>query len=548
MQEINRVAGNIVDVFERRIYQGIITIERGVIKSIEENHHHYECYILPGFVDAHVHIESSMLMPVEFSKLAIQHGTIAIVNDPHEVANVLGLKGIELLIKNSQESLIKTFFTIPSCVPATPFDYSGSKILSADVEELAASNLFVGLSEMMDVSGVLNGDEEVWRKLEIAQKHHLVVDGHAPGLKGKDLKKYIHAGISTDHECTSYEEALEKIQMGMNILIREGSAAKNYNALKKLISEYPTRVMFCTDDSHPGDLIKLGHIDKLVKRAILEGNDLFQVLKIACINPVEHYKLNVGMLRIKDAADFIIVQDLKKFEVLSVYVNGINKFDTKENKIDSSVAAIGKENINNFKRNKIHLSDLKKTVNREIIAIKVFNNEIVTGKSIFPVKIPYDNFESDIDNDILKIVYLNRYKQAPPKIAFITGVGLRKGAFASSISHDSHNMIAVGCNDADLTKAINTIITEEGGLCVVEDEKVSLLSLPIAGIMTNASGEIVAEIWDSLIHELKSKGCILDSPFMTLSFMSLIVIPALKIGEKGLFDFHSFRFIEENNS
>ena len=544
---MKQLKGNIVDIFNRRIFPATLIIEKGIIKSIEENTEQYDSYILPGFIDAHVHIESSMLLPVEFSKLVIQNGTTAIINDPHEIANVLGKEGIEFMIENSKEALIKTFFTIPSCVPATPFDCSGSEILSSDVEELAKSNRFVGLSEFMNVPGVLAKDPEVKNKIETAQKFHLVIDGHAPGLKGKDLKQYIQAGISTDHECTTYEEALEKIQNGMKILIREGSAAKNYEALKKLISECPDDVMFCTDDSHPGDLIQFGHIDKMVKKAIEEGNDLFDVLKIACINPVQHYQLQVGMLRVNDSGDFIVIKDLKEFEVLSVYIDGIKKFDKKENSFFYNSTSLITPDLNHFNRKPIPITALKKSVSYQIVAIKVYNNEIVTDKVIFPVSNSYENYESDISRDILKIVYLNRYQQTPPQIAYITGVGLKKGAFATSISHDSHHILAVGCNDHDLNIAINTIISQKGGLCVAIDGEISVLSLPVAGIMSTDSGEEIARQWDLLISKLKENGCKLDSPFMTLSFMSLIVIPELKIGEKGLFDYNSFCFLKDES-
>ncbi len=540
---MKKIEGNIIDIDNRRIFPGVITVnEKGLISSIEENTHNYSHYILPGFIDAHVHIESSMLIPEEFSKLVIRKGTVAIVNDPHEIANVLGKEGIYFMLENSRFSDIKMFFTIPSCVPSTPFDASGSCLSAADVEELLQTNRFIGLSEMMNVPGVIHEDPEVMQKLAFTRQKDLVIDGHAPGLVGDELKKYIEAGITTDHECVTLEEALEKIQSGMKILIREGSAAKNFEALKSLIALHPESVMFCTDDSHPDDLIQEGHIDKMVKRAIAEGFDLFDVLRIACINPVSHYKLNVGLLQEGDPADFILIKDIETFEVISVYIAGKEKYHTAGN-IDSLRKKARIPYLNLFNREKIEISELVKPVKDRLICIQVLNDEIITRKMVFPLSQPLPNFESDTNRDILKIVYLNRYHHTSPQIAFIHGIGLKRGAFATSISHDSHNIIAVGTNDEELTKAINAVIDEKGGLTVVDGIKRMSLSLPIAGIMTDQRGEDVAQIWESMIKLLKEMGCCMESPFMTLSFMALIVIPELKIGEKGLFEYSRFNFI-----
>lgn len=540
---MRQIEGNIVDIHNREIFPGSITIDKkGVIVSIDRNLKKYDYYICPGFIDAHVHIESSMLIPEEFSKLAIRRGTIAIINDPHEIANVMGMEGINYMIENSSKSDIKMFFTIPSCVPATPFDSSGSVISSQDVEKMAASGKFIGLSEMMNVPGVLHQDPEVMSKLEIARRYHLKIDGHAPGLSGEELKQYIATGISTDHECVSVEEAKEKISNGMKILIREGSAAKNYEALKQLIATNPDDVMFCTDDSHPDELLLEGEIDKLVSRAIKDGFDLFDVLKIASYNPVLHYGIGVGTMKIGDSADFIKIRNLESFETLAVYIGGIEKFNLNKKAVinpnESSKA------INNFQRHVISISDISKPVEKELVCIKVFQGEIITGRADFTIPSPSLNFESDIERDILKIVYLNRYQNSPPKVGFISGFGLKEGAFATSISHDSHNIIAVGCSDKDILDVINTVIEEKGGLAVKNNNGIMKLSLPFAGIMTCASGEKTAFAWNKLTHELNRMGCMFDSPFMTLSFMSLIVIPQLKIGEQGLFDFNSFKFID----
>lgn len=540
------VDGNIVDILGREIFPGVISIENNIIKSITRNTEKYDRYILPGFIDAHVHIESSMLIPKEFSSVVIKNGTVAIINDPHEIANVLGIPGISFMIENSKESLVKTFFTIPSCVPSTAMDYSGGEISALEIENLIDHFPFIGLSEVMDVPGVLNNDPKVKDKIEIAVNHNLIIDGHAPQLKGKDLEKYIAAGISTDHECIDMNEALEKINLGMNILIREGSAAKNYEALKYLLKDYSDHVMFCTDDSHPSDLIHLGHIDKIVRRAIKDGFDLYDVLKIACINPIKHYRLDVGFLRINDPADFIVVNNLDSFDIISVFINGEEKYhiNSDQSKIDKP--PVYYKSLNNFKRKPIQKEELIKSVQNKITCIGVLNNEIITKKIAVNIPKPLQNLESDIERDILKIVYLNRYENKPPQIAYITGIGLKKGAFASSVSHDSHNIIAVGCNDHDLLMAINTVIAEKGGLCSVIENETIILPLPIAGIMTSKSAKEVSLTWDLLIEKLKMSGCVLDSPFMTLSFMALIVIPELKIGEKGLFEYSKFDFISES--
>ncbi len=542
---MQHIEGNIIDIHRREIYPGIISIDSGKIISINRNSQKYAHYISPGFVDAHVHIESSMLIPEEFSKLAIRRGTVAIVNDPHEIANVMGTEGIEYMIENSKQSCIKSFFTIPSCVPATPYDSSGSVLLSSDIEQLALNHKFVGLSEMMNVPGVVQDDTEVLAKIEIACRHHLTIDGHAPGLSGSFLKKYIDAGISTDHECTSLEEAIEKINSGMKILIREGSAAKNYEALKWLIDDYPEKVMFCTDDSHPNDLLSYGEIDKLVRKALGDGFDLFDVLKIASFNPISHYKINVGCLREGDPADFIIVRNLNTFDVLSVYIDGIEKYNYSGNNEKPHPAPI--KIINHFNRDPISLTDLTKPIKKKIVSIKVIPGELVTRRIDFELESPIRNFESDVKRDILKIVYLNRYQNTPPQIAFISGFELKEGAFTTTISHDSHNIIAVGCSDKDILEAINAVILEKGGLAVKNNKGIIKLPLPIAGIMSASDGETVASLWETLTEELKQMGCKLDSPFMTLSFMSLIVIPELKIGEQGLFDYEHFKFISESD-
>lgn len=540
------IEGNIIDIECRRIYPGTIFISGGKITDIQPNEKKYDQYICPGFIDAHVHIESSMLTPYEFSRAAIKRGTTIIINDPHEIANVLGVPGIRFMLENSKKALIKMYFGIPSCVPATPYDSAGAAILASDIEELAKDKRFILLSEVMNVSGVINNDADVIEKLEIAKRHNLLIDGHAPLLKGEPLTKYIRAGISTDHECSTIEEAQEKISKGMKILIREGSAAKNYEALKSLIKTNPDDIMFCTDDSHPDELLNKGHIDKIVKKAIADGFDLFDVLRAACLNPLRHYKISDKILQKGANADFMTIRNTEDFETLSVYIDGIEKY---KKEADTSfthkhLTSDEYESLNNFVHTPISTNEIKKRVTKENRCIQIINNEIVTKKNIFHSNMVSDNFESDIEQDILKIVYINRYNNGKPQVAFMTGFTLKTGAIATSISHDSHNIIAVGTKDIDIVAAVNAIIANKGGMAIKERNSINILPLPIAGIMSDKSAEEVSMMYERLNSKLTDMGCTLSSPFMTLSFMSLIVIPELKIGEKGLFDFNTFSFLD----
>lgn len=545
---MKQVEGNIIDIYHRRIFPGVISISaEGKILQIEENAKQYDTYLSPGLVDAHVHIESSMLTPFHFSQLVIPRGTVAIVNDPHEIANVTGIAGIQFMIEDSKRSSLKCFFGIPSCVPATPFDCSGCSISAAEAETLAKSGNFVLLSEMMNVPGVLQKDPEVMRKLQIARRYHLQADGHAPLLKGEELQKYIDAGISTDHECSNLEEALEKIKRGMKIIIREGSAARNYEALKSLIRICPDKLLFCTDDAHPDDILERGHIDKIIRKALKEGYDVFDVLKIASFNPVVHYHLPVGVLREGDPADFIRIGNLETFEVLETYIDGKKVYDkrSKEELIQEQTYH-SSSILNNFEHRFLVEEEVKKRFSSLNKAIEIIPGEIITKLFTFKM-VSGHNFQSDIEKDILKIVYVNRYSDQKPQVAFIKGFGLKCGAFASSVAHDSHNILAVGCTDEEIVRAINAIIRTRGGLSVVNKEEENVLALPIGGIMSGKPGKEVASVYKYLNNLLKEKGCRPEAPFMTLAFMSLIVIPEIKIGENGLFDYNSFRFIGNEN-
>ncbi len=543
--DMKQVVGNLVDVHSRSIYPAKIKIENGIIVSIERvENKHYENYIIPGFVDSHVHIESSMLSPQEFSKLIVPRGTVAIVTDPHEIANVTGVTGVLSMVKNSSNALCKMFFTIPSCVPATSFDGSGATISSADIDILAKSGNFVALSEVMDLFAVINGDKEMQLKLQAAKRYGLRIDGHAPLCSGENLKKYVAAGVTTDHECVVLDEAIEKINAGMKIQIRYGSAVNNFDDLKQLLELYPNSVMFCTDDSHPDTLIKLGHIDKMVCKAVKEGYDLFNVIKAASVNPILHYNLSVGLLRVADAADFQVVKDLKKFETIQTYVAGKCVFDKDVSHLDNSDESIVNITLNKFKRGHLLLSELRKPMTQGTHkAIQIVFDQLVTEECNFNLTEPCDNLESDLEQDLLKIVYVNRYNDnSKPQIAYVKGFGFKSGAIASTVAHDSHNILAVGTSDVDLLKAINKVIEYKGGLACSSNGSTAILPLPIGGIMSDRGGLYVNNIFTSLKRKVKKFGSNLLDPFMTLSFLSLIVIPKIKLGEQGLFNFETFSF------
>ena len=551
---MQKYQGIIVDAVSRRQFKGEITVENGKILSIEEKEHENEQYILPGLVDAHVHIESSMTVPSVFARMTVARGTAAVVSDPHEIANVMGEEGIDYMLEDARKAPLKVYFGVPSCVPATPFESAGAVLDAEAVDRLLAREDLYYLSEMMNFPGVVMEFPEVMAKLESARKHGKVIDGHAPGLSGADLQKYVGAGISTDHECFTYEEAVEKIKLGMKILIREGSSARNFDTLYSLIDEYPESVMLCTDDSHPDTLIYEGHIDKLLRRGQEKGIDIYNLIRAAVINPMEHYRLNVGLLREGDPADFIIVDDLKAFNVLKTFIDGNCVYDN--GKILFSVEKAPVKNI--FNRGKISINDVKLAVstfknNREQIngqqmkkirVIVAQDGELVTGQELALPELENGNLVSDPTRDILKMVVLSRYADDPVQIGFIKNIGLKKGAIASSIAHDSHNIIAVGATDEDIVGAVNRLVENRGGIVVGTADKLLDLPLEVAGLMSTLDGKEVAARYQLLNEEARKLGTSLMSPFMTLSFMSLLVIPELKLGDKGLFDVTKFEFVE----
>lgn len=539
-----KIKGNIVHIELKEILFCEINIEDGLIKSIEKIDDFKKDFpfIMPGFIDAHVHIESSMLIPSEFAKLAVVHGTVATISDPHEIANTCGIAGVEYMIENGKTVPFKFHFGAPSCVPATVFETAGATLDANAVDELLSKKEIHCLSEMMNFPGVLNTDKEVFAKINSAKKYNKPVDGHAPGLRGEDAKKYIKAGISTDHECFTKEEALDKLKYGMKILIREGSAAKNFEALINLLNDHENEMMFCSDDKHPDSLVK-GHINELCKRAVAKGIDVFKVLKAACINPVKHYKMDVGLLKPGDAADFIIVENLKDFTVTSTYINGKLVAENNASKIKTQPSTI----INNFNCSKKSVDDFKiKNFDFRGEIIEALDGQLITNKlSIIP-KEENGFYVSDIENDVLKIVVVNRYNEEPIAKAFIRNFSLKHGAIASSVAHDSHNIIAVGVDDESICDAVNLIIKEKGGVSIADhfDSTFNkILPLPVAGLMSNEDGYKVAEMYTEIDASAKELGSKLSAPFMTLSFMALLVIPHLKLSDKGLFDGDFFKLI-----
>ncbi len=532
------LSGNIVDLIQRKIFPGVVTVENEVITSMRPTQNTIsDQYILPGFIDAHVHIESSMLIPSEFARLAVPHGTVATISDPHEIGNVLGIRGVRYMIKNGSNVPFHFYFGAPSCVPATSFETSGAVISAHDIRDLFVHDKLKYLSEMMNYPGVLSRIPLVMEKIGVAQELHLPIDGHSPGLKGKDAEQYISAGISTDHECYTLEEALDKIKFGMNILIREGSAAKNYEALHTLIGSHPDKVMFSSDDKHPDALVQ-GHINELVRRSIVDhGYDVMNVLRAACFNPIQHYNLDVGLLQEGQSADFIVVDNLRDFSVLATYIKG--NLVAKNGK--TLIKRVQSEIINNFHTSYKKEADFRvEPKGDHIKVIKALNGQIFTEQMICTPRISGNNVISDPSRDILKIAVINRYESSSEDntiaIGFIHGFGLKHGALASCIAHDSHNIIVIGVSDADICSAVNKIIENKGGICVATEESVDSLPLPIAGIMGSDDGYTIAEKYSLLDQKVKKLGSPLDAPFMTLSFMALLVIPSLKLSDKGLFD------------
>jgi adenine deaminase len=533
-----KISGQIVDIHNRTIYPGIISIVDGRIAEIKTAGNAPAVFIIPGLIDSHIHIESSMVTPGAFALTAVSHGTTAVVSDPHEIANVLGEKGVRFMIADGNKVPLKFWFGAPSCVPATSFETSGAVLDSSTVADLLRLTEIKYLSEMMNFPGVIFNDKEVTEKIGAAKRLNKPVDGHAPGLSGADLEKYVKAGITTDHECSTIEEAREKYSLGMKILIREGSAARNLEALKGLITEKPQMVMLCSDDLHP-EMLQVRHLNKVIASLISEGFDVFDVLRCVSYNPSEHYKLDSGLLRKGDSADLVIVDSLKTMNVIETWINGEKVFAEGKVLFNYSPG----EGINNFNCKPLKAEALRVPGKQgKFRVIEAFEGELLT-KAFIADSMTGNVLVSDNEKDILKIVVKDRYKDAPPAIGFIKGFGLKKGAFASSVAHDSHNIIAVGISDVDIVAAINEIVRMKGGLAVADDGEISSLQLNIGGIMTTRSCSDVAADYEKLSNLVMKLGSHMKAPFMTLSFMALLVIPELKLSDKGLFDGKKFEVV-----
>ncbi|GGF19238.1 adenine deaminase [Echinicola rosea] len=532
------IKGQLVNIMEQSISPSEITIKDGKISSITPIDSAPEHYLMPGFIDAHVHVESSMLIPSEFARLAVVHGTVATVSDPHEIANVCGKEGVDYMIENGKKVNFNFYFGAPSCVPATPFETAGGEITADDIDELLSRKEVAYLAEMMNWPGVINKDPAVLEKIAVAAKHQKPVDGHAPGLKGDAAKKYIAAGISTDHECFTEEEALSKLQHGMKIIIREGSAAKNFDALIDLMDKNADNVMFCSDDKHP-DNLAIGHINQLVARAVSKGKNMFNVLKAACLNPIAHYRMDVGQLKLGDPADFICCKNLTDFEVAATYIKGQKVAENGK----SLISSVTTSPINNFDTSLKKPEDFRLKASSSLARIiEAKDGQLITNELVAAILVKDGFAEANVAEDILKFTVVNRYQDAAPAMAFIKNFGIKEGAIASSVGHDSHNILAVGTDDGAIAKAVNMVIREKGGIAAVSAAESLILPLPIAGIMSADDGYEVAKAYTEIDRLAKKMGATLDSPFMTLSFMALLVIPALKLSDKGLFDGSNFQF------
>lgn len=531
-----QISGQIVDVVNSRIFKGTLFVEHGKIVNIVEEENDNNQFIMPGFVDSHIHIESSLLVPTEFARLAVVHGTVATVSDPHEIANVLGIEGVRYMIATGKKSPMKFYFGAPSCVPATSFETAGAVLDSKAVDELLSMDDIKYLGEMMNYPGVIFDDNEVVAKINSAKCHNKPIDGHAPLLSGDDLVKYCKSGITTDHECSNLQEARDKVALGMTIQIREGSAANNFDALIPLIEESPENVMFCSDDMHPHEFVN-GHINRLVKKAISLGYNILDILKAATLTPIKHYNLEVGLLQKNDSADFIIVDNFVDFNILKTYIDG--KLVAENNK--SLVEETEVELVNNFKTEKVDIDDFKIfDEGRNVKIINAISGELLTEMIIGRPMSVNNNLVSDVDNDILKIAVINRYEKKKIALGFIKNFGMKKGAIASSVAHDSHNIVVIGCSDEEMANAANMIINTKGGLVAWSRDNNICIPLPVAGLMTNIDGHKIAADYQALVSLSKEFGSSLNDPFMTMAFMSLLVIPKLKLSDKGLFDCEKF--------
>lgn len=560
-----------LDVITDSIYPARISVEGGFFKEIvpivinDDSELDISGIILPGFIDSHIHIESTMLTPAQFAKLAVRFGTTSVVCDPHEIANVAGTDGIDFMIENSKSVPFNFYFSIPSCVPATCFETSGAILDSETIGELLKKDEAVALGEMMNFPGVINGDGEVLAKLEKAKELGKPIDGHAPLLSGKDLDKYIAEHISTDHECSNFAEAIEKKEKGMKIMVREGSSAKNMEALfdfsdrldywknHESFGKMPNEVLekrihlpifdfIVSDDKHTTDLIK-GHLNESIKKAIGLEISPISAIEMVTVNPSTHYNLNTGAIVKGMQADYVVVDNLNDLNILKTYVAGKCVFDGENVLFDVEET----EFKNTFDVSKKGFEDFEISCDEpsaDVNVIRCFNGELITEAESATLETKNGFVQPDLEEDILKIAVVERYGGNSIANGFITGFNLKKGAIASSVAHDSHNIVVVGTNSEDMANAVNCLIDNEGGFAIVDGDFEDSLALPIAGLMTNEDSHEVAEKLEKLHKTAADFGCKLDSPFMTMSFMALLVIPAIKISDKGLFDCINFEFID----
>ena len=531
------IRGNLVNPFTEEIYPAEIEISGGMIECVRQIEGKFNQYILPGFIDAHIHIESSMLTPSRFAEVVVPHGTTSVVSDPHEIANVMGIPGIKYMVEDASTVPLNVFFTAPSCVPATPFETSGAVIGSKEIDNILKYDEMVALGEMMNFPGVLSDDPEVTAKIRAAKNHGKPVDGHAPLLSGNELCKYIAAGISTDHECTVKDEVIEKRKLGMKVMLRQGSSAKNLGNLIGAGGDF-----IVSDDKHPEDLLK-GHVDLMLKEAVELGEDPVKALKMVTINPAAHYNLNSGLIAPGKPADIVIVEDLKNFKVKEVYING--NVAAREGKALFSVNPLELEST--FKLDHKKPADFEISSPKEeekVRVIDVIEGQLLTEESEAVLPVINSKIEPNVENDILKIAVLERYGHNKMANAFVHGFGLKKGAIASSVAHDSHNIITVGTNSQDMADAVNNLVENNGGLVTVFNGSIHSLKLPIGGLMSTKTAEDVALKLEDLHNAVNNMGCKLVSPFMTMSFLALLVIPKLKISDMGLFDVEKFDFVD----
>jgi adenine deaminase len=533
----------LVDLHARTIRPCAVRVRDGRVASIEPCGEPVDPgFLLPGFVDAHVHVESSMMPPSEFARVVTTHGTVGTVSDPHEIANVLGEAGVEFMLRDGARRNFHFHFGCPSCVPATGFETAGATLDAKAVARLLSDPRIGSLSEMMNWPGVLHGDPEVAAKIAAAKAAGKPVDGHAPQLLGEQARVYAAAGISTDHECVSLPEARGKAELGMHILIREGSAARNFEALWPMLTERPAQCMLCTDDAHP-DVLKHGHVNRLVARAVAKGVDAFDALRAACVNPVRHYGLGCGLLRPGDSADMVLVDDLKDFRVRRTWIRGeCVAQDGRSNWEHLPVETPNAFREAHFTADDFALRSAASQARVRVIVPK--DGELVTEAGDATLAVQRGVIEPDPSQDVLMLVVVNRYAEAPPAVAFIRGFGIGHGAIASSVAHDCHNVVAVGGSRQAVAEVVNAVFERRGGVAVRDAQGVEIRGLAIAGLMSSRPFEVVADAYETMSARVRAMGSPLQAPFMTLSFMALLVIPALKLGDRGLFDGRAFRFVD----